>query len=313
MLTEKSYPIILIIMNLPIFYGLLAGAFWGLSFGLPHFAAHIPFIWIMLGRYLMFGASSACALWFQKKDILLDKKFILLSLLGYSLYYTSLVFSIQKIGVTIPSLIIGLLPLTTFIWGREKKIKELKLKDMWLPLLLLSSGMICIQIDSLAFESFSLLGLLCSFLSLCLWTCYSILNSRWIKSSPQISAAEWTSNTGLAAMITAIGITLLYFIFTQTNPVSHFLEYLWNQKNIVRWLYISITLGVLCSWIAIFLWNKASQKLSAQMTGQLIVSETVFGVLYGLIIDWRQPRPWELASVLFCVSGITIAIRKMSR
>jgi drug/metabolite transporter (DMT)-like permease len=57
------------------------------------------------------------------------------------------------------------------------------------------------------------------------------------------------------------------------------------------------------------LWNIASQRLSASLCGQLIVSETLFALLYSFLWDGRWPQATELAAALLFVLGILASIK----
>ena len=57
------------------------------------------------------------------------------------------------------------------------------------------------------------------------------------------------------------------------------------------------------------LWNVASQRLSASLCGQLIVSETLFALLYAFVWDGRWPLAIEWGAALLFVLGIFASIR----
>ena len=62
-------------------------------------------------------------------------------------------------------------------------------------------------------------------------------------------------------------------------------------------------------WLATVLWNIASQKLSASLCGQLIVSETLFALLYSFAWDGQWPSlAQSVACVLFTL-GILASIK----
>jgi drug/metabolite transporter (DMT)-like permease len=67
--------------------------------------------------------------------------------------------------------------------------------------------------------------------------------------------------------------------------------------------------GLGSSWLATVLWSIASQRLSASLCGQLIVSETLFALLYSFLWDGRWPHASELAAALLFVLGILASIK----
>ena len=56
-------------------------------------------------------------------------------------------------------------------------------------------------------------------------------------------------------------------------------------------LLLCLAIGFGSSWLATILWNLASQRLSARLCGQLIVSETLFARVYSFAWDGHWPAP----------------------
>jgi drug/metabolite transporter (DMT)-like permease len=52
------------------------------------------------------------------------------------------------------------------------------------------------------------------------------------------------------------------------------------------------------------LWNTASRKLPLTLSGQVIVSETVFALLYGFAYEMRWPHGLEVLATILLVSGV---------
>ena len=103
------------------------------------------------------------------------------------------------------------------------------------------------------------------------------------------------------------------------DPVEVILATVHGQKGFIEALPLAMGIGfflLLClaigfgsSWLATILWNLASQRLSASLCGQLIVSETLFALVYSFAWDghWPAPAQWA-ASVLFTL-GILASIK----
>ena len=72
---------------------------------------------------------------------------------------------------------------------------------------------------------------------------------------------------------------------------------------------LCVATGIGSAWVATYLWNIASQRLSASMCGQLIVSETIFALVYSFIWDGRAPSAMQLVACLLFVAGILASIR----
>ncbi len=75
----------------------------------------------------------------------------------------------------------------------------------------------------------------------------------------------------------------------------------------------ALLLGAAGSWLATWFWVIASQRLSLALSAQLIVSETVFGLLYGFIQDERLPTLIEGGSAVLMVSGVVVAVSLFQR
>jgi drug/metabolite transporter (DMT)-like permease len=63
------------------------------------------------------------------------------------------------------------------------------------------------------------------------------------------------------------------------------------------------------AWLATILWNVASQRLSASLCGQLVVSETLFALVYSFAWDGRWPQATEWVAALLFVLGILASIK----
>jgi len=71
---------------------------------------------------------------------------------------------------------------------------------------------------------------------------------------------------------------------------------------------IVVALGA--SVIGAALWNMASRRLPITLSGQLIVSETVFALCYGFVHAQRWPRILEWAAIVMLIAGVCWAVKK---
>ena len=72
---------------------------------------------------------------------------------------------------------------------------------------------------------------------------------------------------------------------------------------------ICIATGVGSGWAGSILWNIASQRLSASLCGQLIVSETLFALFYSFLWDGTWPGGLQLLAASLFTLGILASIR----
>ncbi|MGF6411404.1 drug/metabolite transporter (DMT)-like permease [Paraburkholderia sp. MM5482-R2] len=77
------------------------------------------------------------------------------------------------------------------------------------------------------------------------------------------------------------------------------------------WL-LNLALAIGASWLGNGLWNAAAKRLPLTLSGQMIVFETLFALLYAFIYDERLPRPLELAAILLLVAGVWWSVRRHS-
>lgn len=59
----------------------------------------------------------------------------------------------------------------------------------------------------------------------------------------------------------------------------------------------------------VWTWNIASRNLPVALAAQLIVSETAFGVIGGLVVHGRWPTGMDTAGVAVLIAGVVLAIR----
>jgi drug/metabolite transporter (DMT)-like permease len=57
------------------------------------------------------------------------------------------------------------------------------------------------------------------------------------------------------------------------------------------------------------LWNLASRRLSMSLAGQLIVSETLCGLLFSFVWDAAWPTAYQWLAVVLFTLGILMSIR----
>ncbi len=307
-------------VNSAVFAGLAAGALWGFVFVVPKILVGFDSSFVALGRFIFFGVFSLAIILVQwkkfKASISRDavKKAFLFALLGNSLYYYFLVLGIRYAGITASSLLVGLLPVTVAIAGNRGRITTRMLPSltliMWGVLLVnvhLFFENRVVMTQNVSVDSFAAAwGILFLIGALALWTWYAVANSKFLKANPKISGNLWSSLTGAFTLIFSPLIALSQvFSNSAANPFSvpH------TSADWVAFFAWSAVLGCGSSWLALWLWNTASKKLSTTLSGQLIVSETVFALLYGFILEHRFPTYLETAAMISMILGVIWAIR----
>jgi drug/metabolite transporter (DMT)-like permease len=75
-------------------------------------------------------------------------------------------------------------------------------------------------------------------------------------------------------------------------------------------LYVwGTTLALLATVGGVWAWNIASRSLPVALAAQLIVSETAFGVIGGLVVHARWPTPIAVAGVVVLIAGVVLSVR----
>jgi drug/metabolite transporter (DMT)-like permease len=290
--------------------GLAAGALWGMVFVAPRMTPGLSSVDLAAGRFMSYGAMAALAMLVTRASHRLPTPRQALTALGMSLlgataYYVLLAMAVQNAGTEVPTLIIGTIPLWVMLLGKPLGLTWSSL----LPGLVLTVAGLLLMMNAvnpaptLALDSGAMnfwwgVALACA--AMVCWTVYAILNARWLKRHTEVSATEWANWLGIA---TGVGALLLWLLAGSDAKTLLALD------NIGFMATVCIATGIGSAWAATILWNIASQRLSASLCGQLIVSETLFGLLFSFIWDQALPSTSQcLAAVLFTL-GILASIK----
>ena len=289
--------------------GLGAGALWGMVFVVPAMTPGLSSVDLTAGRFVSFGLMAALVMLLGRRSRSLPTTSQALSALGMSLlgatgYYLLLAQSINAAGSEVPTLIIGTIPIWVMLLGKPLGLKWSAL----LPGLLLTAAGLALMMQASLSNAEALplagvdfwWGVLLALGAMASWTAFALLNAAWLKRHPQVSATEWANWLGLA---TGVGALLLWLVAGSES------KELLAQENIGLVAMACIATGVGSGWAGSILWNLASRRLSVSLAGQLIVSETLFGLFYVFVWqgDWPTPAQW-LAAGLFTL-GIIASIR----
>lgn len=290
--------------------GLAAGALWALVFVAPRMTPGLSAVDLAAGRFASYGLFSALVMVWTRASHQWPTPSqawaaLGLSVLGFSGYYFLLVLAIQDAGTEVPTLIIGTIPLWVMLLGKPA---GLKWKSLAVGLVLTALGLVLMMDASLTLAADAMQpghdhfwrGVAYALVAMVSWTVFAIQNSAWLARHPEVNAVEWTNWLGVA---TGVGAVLLW-LFAGTEA-----KMLLALENRAQAAIVCIVTGIAAAWLATIFWNFASQRLSASLCGQLIVSETLFALLYSFWWDgaWPGLQPvW--AAVLFTL-GILASIR----
>ena len=287
--------------------GLAAGALWGLVFVAPRMVAGLSAVDFAAGRFLVYGAFSLGLMALMRGTVWPTLRQALaalgLSVLGFTGYYLLLVLAIEDAGTEVPSLVIGTIPLWMMLLGKPAGLRWRSL----LPGLLLTLMGLALMMQAThgssapqAAGGMFWRGVVFAVLSMALWTAFGLLNAAWLKRHPEVNATTWANWLGVA---TGLGALALWGVAGTDYNV------LLAQADIAQAALLCIATGVGSAWLATIFWNIASQRLSASLCGQLIVSETLFALVYSFLWDGHWPSALQVLACVLFVLGIIASVR----
>jgi drug/metabolite transporter (DMT)-like permease len=292
--------------------GVAAGAMWGTIFVLPAWLAAFSPLELALGRYLAYGAIMLALLAPRLSGLLkrltrADCMVLLRhALAGNIVYYLLLSFGVQLAGVAAASLVIGLLPLSVTLVGRRDH-GSVPLRRLAWPLLVVVAGMVCINVEvftaARAGWAASALGMLCAFGALLCWTWYAVDNARFLKRNARFSSAEWSGLYGISTGVIALAIA------SATGLVAIGAGGLGAPgRDWPRFWGLIALVATAASVIGNQLWNIASRRVPVTLSGQLLLFEVLFGLLYGFLYHRQTPRPLEWLAILLLIVGVAWSV-----
>ena len=286
--------------------GLGAGALWGLIFVMPRMLGDYSGVDMTAGRFVAYGVLAACVMalgWRRRPRPSLRQAgaALGLSILGFSAYFLLLVLAIQDAGTEVPTLIIGTIPLWVMLLGKPV---ALRWRGLLPGLVLTLAGLLLMMSATQSGPAgqgghfYRGVALACA--AMASWTLFALLNAAWLKRNPQVNATDWANWLGIAA---GLGAFLLWWVAGSDLPK------LAAQPDLGLFALLCLGTGFGSAWLATILWNLASQRLSASLCGQLIVSETVFALLYSFAWDGQWPSLVQLAACALFILGILASIK----
>jgi len=288
-----------------------AGALWGLVFLAPELARAFTPIELTIGRYLAYGAIALILIaprWRTLRAKIGRREWLglaWLALAGNTIYYILLSSAVQMGGVAMTSLVIGFLPVAVTIIGSRDR-DAVPLHRLAPSLLLCMAGAVCIGWQAIilpgsAPADIRIAGLLCAIGALASWTAFAVGNSRWLRRLGDVSAQDWNLLTGV---VTGTQAMLLV-------PIAIALSA--GDRSGAAWAQfasVSIGVAIFASILGNALWNRMSRLLPLSLVGQMILFETLFALIYGLLWENRLPTLLESAafglvvlSVISCISA----------
>ena len=305
-------------MLLGVAFGIAACMIWGFAYVAPLILTSYDPMLIALGRYTAFGCLSTGLALTQLKEFrhyqAADwKRALALGLIGNLFYYWLLAEACQRAGAPVAGAFTAMIPILVALIGNlraKKHGRAIAWKALVPPLFLVLFGMICLNGTEFVYLVESgrqtnanfWTGVAFAFVSLFIWTWYPICHGEWLIDHPQRSPQAWSTAQGMTLLpASLIGVGLYVFNADPSSPVL--------GETPFRFISVAVILGVLTSWVGIWLWSLMSQRLPTALGGQMIVFETLFAVVYTHL--WREvwPTPLMMIGMSFLLIGIVGALR----
>ncbi|CAN7325248.1 DMT family transporter [Trinickia sp. LjRoot230] len=308
-------------------YGMMAGALWGTVFLVPRLLPDFAPALLATARCLAYGfvsllaaaplASRLAAKLTRAEVVALAK----LAFIGNLVYYAFVTAAVQRVGIGPTSLIVGVLPVTVTLAGRRDH-GAVPIGQLAMPLALVIAGIVCINVDVFASNGVTvadtststgavvdkLIGVACAVGALASWTWFAVANARTLRRNTHFDSNEWSVLLGLATGIFGAVFWLPALMLAHGHGGTTA-----GSLSDARWQafwVLNLGLAVGASWLGNGLWNAAATRLPLTLSGQLIVFETLFALLYGFAYDGRWPRLLEGAAIALLLAGIVWSVRR---
>ena len=288
--------------------GIAAGALWGAVFLAPELTPGFSALQLSAGRYLAYGVIAlalAAPRWRRITDRLERRDWIALAWLGLAgniVYYIFVAHAVRLAGAAPTSFIVGLLPVViTIIGSREQG--AVRLSALTPSLVLAVIGVALIAAPALHRQTGAdwrsqALGLACAFGALASWALFAVGNARAMARLPHLSSNDWSLLFGIVSGAEALLLALPAFAWA---PVQH--------GDWTRFAAISIGIAIASSVIGNAFWNGASRRLPMTLTGQMVIFETLFALVYSFLWDRRLPHPTEVLAIAALIAAVTWCAR----
>ena len=295
--------------------GVLAGAMWGTVFIAPMWLSAFSPWELAFGRYAAYALLAAAVLaptWrstWRKLDRTDLWAMLRQGAAGNALYYVLLGYGVQRAGVTLTSLVIGVLPLSVTLAGRRDQ-GAVPLRILLWPLLVVAAGIACINVDLFLHAppgggtvADQVVGLACAIGALACWTWYALDNTRYLQRVHKFSGREWSGLYGLSSGAIVLVVAAAWWALGGRLPpatVARDWGLFWT---------VCLVLAVGASLLGNQLWNIACRLVPVTLSGQLIVFETLFALAYGFALAKAWPRPLEWAAIALLSTGVAWTVR----
>lgn len=294
-------------------YALAACFLWGLIFVVPTFMHGYDSLEIALGRHSVYGTVSVLilAFTFQKFKRYPLKHWLralVFALVTNIFYYSCVVKGVSCASPALTALILGMSPIVISFFGNWLE-QECNFKDLIGPAILIFLGLILVNLPTLQevhIGSDYWFGIATSFGALFAWSWFVVMNARFLKRNSDVVPGEWSTMIGVA---TFCWVAILGTLYEVWQGGTHWQQFITPSETLYHYIIGCLILGIVCSWVGVFLWNNASMRLPVSYAGELTIFETIFGLLFFYIIEQRIPPYMEMIGAALMISAVLYSLR----
>lgn len=234
---------------------------------------------------------------------------IWLAFIGYVGYFLTVTGAAVFAGPVIAPAFLGLVPIVLMVVGNQRQ-GSLPWRSLMIPLALVLAGLALVNGTAFTAEGLDSvrslwIGVPLSLAAVGLWVWFALANQAALAARPEMPSGVW------AALILVGGGILMLAFYPFGAALDLFrlptLGYGWSAAGS---LYIwGASFALLATVGGVWAWNIASRSLPVALAAQLIVSETAFGVIGGLVVHARWPTPIEGAGIVVLIAGVVLSVR----
>lgn len=299
-----------------ILWGIAACALWGMVYIIPLLLADFDPLLIALARYAIFGAISTALLFrwaprFKELSARDAREAFLVGAVGNLFFYWLLASCVQLAGAPVAGAFTALIPISVALVANRRAQQSgsgVPWRHLAIPLSVIALGMMCLNATEFVYLTEAgiadpgqfWLGVAFGAASLVVWTWYPIANAQWLIEHRTFSPAFWTAAQGAGVFPAAF---LGFFVYAAALPEG---VPLIGQDPVRFWAGAAF-LAIFCSLAAIVFWNNMSQRLPPALSGQMIIFETIFAVIYAHILRKAWPTWLMVIGLLLLVAGVAAA------
>jgi drug/metabolite transporter (DMT)-like permease len=236
-----------------------------------------------------------------------------LAFIGYVGYFLTVTGAAIFSGPVVAPAFLGLVPIVLAIVGNRRE-GSLSWHLLILPLGLVLVGLLLVNgpaftTESLRSDRSVWIGIMLALAAVALWVWFAIANQAALAVRPDMPLGIWSALILVAGGIQMLVLFPIGAVFGLFQLPT--LGFGWSSaSSLYLW---GSSLSLIATVAGAWAWNVASRRLPVALAAQLIVSETAFGVIGGLVVHARWPTEIETAGVGVLVVGVVLAIRVFHR